>query len=530
MAFPSDWPWRWWLRPGEVAAVLKLPDRPTEPLVFTGDDGSLWAFDVFGKKVLWDHAADHLAFGLDGSDPDLSKAFREAIAKLTGGRVHWALTSHEQSILDLLAKEFANAPELSGKKLRHQLRKDFGIDPMEAAYLLERLQPRYVFRIDGEGDSYRLTLPGLFKSSEKQQATTVVVWTLSALNRAYDKDPDFKVFDSTAVMQAPGFEDKDRAFWRNTIALAELGTYQGVTVMGEWWFLIPADNERLAGCKSVPEFWNATIAGAHARRPWPTAPLRLKETIAEQERASRVGEPARPPTRGAGQGIDFQPAQIGFGTVTGSWYDEKTGKLMLGVKPNTPASTDVPRGGLVSRLIAEVASKSATSDGLERAKAALAAVQHSSKSKAVEAASKGTQAVQYDIALSFAGEDRAHAEELAEEIRKGGRTVFYDRYEQADLWGVNLQERLHDVYCNKSRFVVMFISEHYAKKLWTTAERRSAQERAFNEPGRAYILPLVIDHGVEIPGLPLTVIGYADITWGIPEITRLLFEKLAAPP
>jgi hypothetical protein len=76
----------------------------------------------------------------------------------------------------------------------------------------------------------------------------------------------------------------------------------------------------------------------------------------------------------------------------------------------------------------------------------------------------------------------------------------------------------------------MFVSEHYAKKLWTTTERRIAQERAFKEPNRAYILPIVIDDGVEIPGLPLATTGYIDIRRGIPKILSVLLDKLREAP
>ena len=107
-----------------------------------------------------------------------------------------------------------------------------------------------------------------------------------------------------------------------------------------------------------------------------------------------------------------------------------------------------------------------------------------------------------------------------------GYQVFYDRYEEAALWGENLPERFHKVYGSESRFVVMFVSQHYANKVWTTHERRVAQERAFKEPNRAYILPVIVDRDVEIPGLPLTTTGYVDIERGVDHIATLLLEKL----
>jgi hypothetical protein len=38
---------------------------------------------------------------------------------------------------------------------------------------------------------------------------------------------------------------------------------------------------------------------------------------------------------------------------------------------------------------------------------------------------------EFDVALSFAGEDRQVAESLADGLRNFGVRVFYDRYEQA---------------------------------------------------------------------------------------------------
>ena len=36
--------------------------------------------------------------------------------------------------------------------------------------------------------------------------------------------------------------------------------------------------------------------------------------------------------------------------------------------------------------------------------------------------------IEYDVALSFAGEDRAHAEALASSLRDNGARVFYDEF------------------------------------------------------------------------------------------------------
>ncbi|WP_146751248.1 TIR domain-containing protein, partial [Pseudomonas aeruginosa] len=83
---------------------------------------------------------------------------------------------------------------------------------------------------------------------------------------------------------------------------------------------------------------------------------------------------------------------------------------------------------------------------------------------------------EYDVALSFAGEDRVRAEEVASQLRAEGARVFYDQFEQSRLLGRNLYELLYDVYSKRCRHTVMFVSRYYEEKLWTSHERRAAQE------------------------------------------------------
>ena len=103
----------------------------------------------------------------------------------------------------------------------------------------------------------------------------------------------------------------------------------------------------------------------------------------------------------------------------------------------------------------------------------------------------------YDIALSFAGEDRTYVDEVANILHQLGVKVFYDKYEEAELWGKDLYVHLDNVYQRESKFCVMFISKHYKEKLWTNHERESAQAKAFNQ-NKEYILPVRFDD-TEIP-------------------------------
>lgn len=131
---------------------------------------------------------------------------------------------------------------------------------------------------------------------------------------------------------------------------------------------------------------------------------------------------------------------------------------------------------------------------------------------------------EYDVCLSFAGEDRSYVEDVARELRSRGVRVFYDKYERANLWGKDLYEHLDNVYRESARFCVLFVSAHYARKLWTTHERKSAQARAFRE-NEEYILPARLDQ-TEVPGLRETV-GYVDAAQtSAPELAELVVEKL----
>jgi len=146
---------------------------------------------------------------------------------------------------------------------------------------------------------------------------------------------------------------------------------------------------------------------------------------------------------------------------------------------------------------------------------------------ATERGSRAEESFAFDVALSFAGEDRSYAVQIAERLQARGVTVFYDDFQKAELWGKNLYSHLSDLYQNKARFCVMLLSKNYSAKPWPTLEREAAQARAF-QTAREYILPVRID-GSTIAGV-LPTVGYLD--WhkegpdGVVEsLCRKLFTK-----
>ena len=130
----------------------------------------------------------------------------------------------------------------------------------------------------------------------------------------------------------------------------------------------------------------------------------------------------------------------------------------------------------------------------------------------------------YDIALSFAGEDREYVDEVAHLLKAEGVCVFYDRFDEVNLWGKNLDSYLSEIYLKRARFTVMFISKAYSIKAWPTLERRAAQAKAF-QTASEYILPARFDD-TEVPGM-LPTTGYISLTEKSPrDLVSIILTKL----
>ena len=131
---------------------------------------------------------------------------------------------------------------------------------------------------------------------------------------------------------------------------------------------------------------------------------------------------------------------------------------------------------------------------------------------------------EYDIAVSFAGEDRELVREVVDGLKEHDVEVFFDEDRTAEMWGENLVDFLQAIYSRRARYAVLFISRHYVAKKWTTYERKAAQDRAFQQSA-SYILPVRIDDS-ELPGL-LSTVGYLDAGFaGAQGIVDAILRKL----
>ncbi len=130
----------------------------------------------------------------------------------------------------------------------------------------------------------------------------------------------------------------------------------------------------------------------------------------------------------------------------------------------------------------------------------------------------------YEVALSFAGEQRPFVQRVAATLRDAGVNVFYDDF--ADLWGKDLTKELERVYRKESRYVVVFVSQEYVDKAWPNLERQHALAGRMERMDDS-VLPARFS-AVELPGLPATV-GYLDVGERTPaDLAKLIIRKLRA--
>ena len=119
-------------------------------------------------------------------------------------------------------------------------------------------------------------------------------------------------------------------------------------------------------------------------------------------------------------------------------------------------------------------------------------------------------------------------EEVARHLAARSIAVFYDGFEQVWLWGRDGVETFHEVFSEKAKHVVMFISAEYVKKPWTRVERKAALSRMIREEA-GYVLPVRFDD-TAVPGFPDTVQYLRAIKYTPAELAALIAERLGVAP
>lgn len=134
----------------------------------------------------------------------------------------------------------------------------------------------------------------------------------------------------------------------------------------------------------------------------------------------------------------------------------------------------------------------------------------------------------YDVAVSFAGEQREYVERFVRACQSRSLRVFYDLDKTIDFWGRNFIFEFRKTYGgSQPRFVVPFISKEYLAKPYPMDEFAAAVEQSFQRP-EVYILPVRVGE-VSIPAELLNpAVGYLQAEAYEPEeLATQMADKLS---
>lgn len=136
-----------------------------------------------------------------------------------------------------------------------------------------------------------------------------------------------------------------------------------------------------------------------------------------------------------------------------------------------------------------------------------------------------TEKYAYDVAISFAGTDRATAEVISRKLQAAGLRVFYDRDHQHLLLGEDLTTLLQNTYFSASRFAVVLVSQAFLRSRWAGNWELRAMLARMQQQTSGYVLPYLLEQ-VEVPGLSPTI-GYVSAAdFSAQEFADLVIRKM----
>lgn len=110
---------------------------------------------------------------------------------------------------------------------------------------------------------------------------------------------------------------------------------------------------------------------------------------------------------------------------------------------------------------------------------------------------------EYEIALSFAGENRILAEYIANRLTDLDVAVFYDKNYEANFLGVALNKVFREIFNEKSKYVVCLLDKNHAEKVWPSFEREVFSKKIDEEK----VIPVFLDD-TNFPGISRDILGF----------------------
>jgi len=190
-------------------------------------------------------------------------------------------------------------------------------------------------------------------------------------------------------------------------------------------------------------------------------------------------------------------------------------KAFLNAQFNTHASGDILREGI--KLLEKAIQ-------YYEAKAEYSSKEKMDKPVKIKGVNMSVDNELYDVALSYASEDRDYVEKVANQLRKSDIKFFFDKYEEVALWGKELPIILQEIYKKRTKAVVIFLSKQYSEKVYPRFEFRAALEKAIKSD-KEFILPARFDN-TELPGLSSSIV-YIDLREKTPEeFAAIIIQKV----
>lgn len=110
--------------------------------------------------------------------------------------------------------------------------------------------------------------------------------------------------------------------------------------------------------------------------------------------------------------------------------------------------------------------------------------------------------IEYDFAISFAGENRELAREIAQQLGILDAHVFYDEHFEANFLGRAWSAQFERIFGRDSRLVVCLLDNNYRQKIWPSFERECFLPRV----PEGDVVPIFLDDTTFV-GIPKDIIG-----------------------
>jgi hypothetical protein len=134
---------------------------------------------------------------------------------------------------------------------------------------------------------------------------------------------------------------------------------------------------------------------------------------------------------------------------------------------------------------------------------------------------------EWDIALSFAGENRELARAIADNLGTLDARVFFDEHFEANFLGRAWHAEFERIFATDSRLVVCLLDVHHLEKIWPTFERECFAPRV----SEGEVIPVLLDE-TRFPGIPADIVGIrfkwdpTDPNWEEAVILQIVFKVM----